>query len=838
MNAWLGLISIGAVLFTGYLFSRLARGEGIPARSLALFLAPSALLPLLGYFLSALGLLGSLTAWTLAALAAALALLAATFALPPLRRLARSPSSPPAPSRWSWWGGLDAFPKLLLGGLLLAVIVSALLSLSLVLFAAPHVWDNLVTRLPRIAYWIEQGHCGYYDANMYTQVLAQKGYELILLWVYLAFGRNENLTGLPQFASYLAGIVLVYGIARRLGRARPAALFAGLVFALLPQVVLQSYTANSDLFLAALLGAAVYSLLAFRETSRAAWLWPAGAAFALAAGAKVSVLLAAPSLLLVAAFALFARPLPLRARCRDAARLAAATSAALVLFALPAGYVENWRIFGHPVGDRYFREINLVEGKGGAAVLRNGTKHLFAIALDFLALDGLPPVPAVVSAQKALHFLPAAAIRAAGLELESDPADNWYYDKPWHWGKPPVSHPDYSLWGVLGFGLVWPGVLLGLVSRRRPPAARVLAASAVVCVAVHAFSGASWGHYTLYATVFAVPLSGFLFPPSRPLGRIALSVAAGLGAVSAVLGLLFQLRSPILFDQAVWLRSCLSPAWREEIQLPSRTDSVFARDRLGQLLRDGPVFEGAIRKFEELVPPAAVVAACLNWHSYEYPLFGPGLTRTVVPLNSFWRGLQPVPTRAEYLLWADDFDGIFNRGAGDVHLGKDWYLRRLGSPVALASGPGELASAVYLKRPERVAALLAAGADVGERGFAVPGEPPLILAVKGGDIGVVRALLAAGAGPDVPDLRGRTPAMFAASYGRAEILSLLLAAGADPAARDSEGLTVDRWAALAGSNRREILSALAAARRRPNDLAPESRPVVKSTSLALIGETP
>ncbi len=827
MPPTLGLVSLVSVLLFCHLASRAARGRGLPARVIAFFLPAAALLPSLGYLLSRAGLLGSLGAWAISSAAALLLLLAGTLSFAPLRRRVWFRRAAFGQRRWSGWRETPPFPRALLGAMLAAVLAAALLSLSLVFFAAPHVWDNMVTRLPRIAYWIQQGHCGYYDANMYTQVLAQKGYELILLWVFLAFGRNENLTGLPQLASYLVGLALVYGITRRLGCARPAALFAGLVFALLPQVVLQSYTANSDLFLAALLGAAVYSLLAFRETSRAAWLWTAGAAFALAAGAKVSVLLAAPSLLLVAAFALFARPTPLRARCRDAARLAAATTAALVLFALPAGYAENWRIFGHPVGDRYFREINLVEGKGGAAVLRNGTKHLFAMALDFLALDGLPPVPAVVSAQKALHFLPAAAIRAAGLELESDPADNWYYDKPWHWGKPPVSHPDYSLWGVLGFGLVWPGVLLGLVSRRRPPASRVLAASAVVCVAVHAFSGASWGHYTLYATVFAVPLSGFLFPPSRPLGWIALSGAAGLGAVSAVLGLLFQLRSPILFDQAVWLRSCLSSAWREEIQLPSRTDSVFARDRLGQLLRDGPVFEGAIRKFEELVPPDAVVAACLNWHSYEYPLFGRGLTRTVIPLNSFWRGLQPIPPRAEYLLWADDFEGILQRGEGDVHLGKDWYLRRLASPVALASGPGELASAVYLKRPERVAALIASGADVAERGFAVPGEPPLILAVKSGDIGVVRALLAAGAGPDVPDLRGRTPAMFAASYGRAEILSLLLAAGADPAAWDSEGLTVDRWAALAGSNRREILSALAAARRRPNDLAPESRPVVR-----------
>jgi 4-amino-4-deoxy-L-arabinose transferase-like glycosyltransferase len=827
METVLGLASLAALLFFCSLVSRIGRGHGLPARAIAFFLAGGALVPSLGHLLSRGGLLASIPAWTLSSLAAALLLLAPTLAVPSLRRLAWGRSSPPAPRRRSWRKELPAFPKALLGFLLLAVLVSALLSLALVLFAAPHIWDNMVTRLPRVAYWIQHGNYDYYDANMYTQVLAQKNFELILLWVFLVSGLHENLTGLPQFASYLMGMAMVYGIARRLGRPRPAALFAGLVFALLPQVVLQSYTANSDLFLAACLGAAVYSLLSFRATGRRGWLWTAGMAFALAAGAKVSVLLAAPSLLLIGIFSFFARLVPFRARLGGAFRLAAITAAALAVLALPAGYVENWRIFGHPIGDKNFRTINLAEGKGPAPALRNGMKHLIAMGFDFLALDGLPPVPAVAGAQKALHFLPASALRAAGWNLDSDPSDNWYYDKPWHPGKPPVSHPDYSLWGVFGFVLVWPAVFASLFGRRRPSSARFLALAALVFVLVHALSGASWGHYTLYATVFAVPLVGFLFPPSRLLPRIGLAFIAALGVVSSVAGLLFQLRSPILFDQAVWLRNCLSPQWEEVIPLPTRTDSVFARDRLGQLLRDGPVFEDAIRKFEELVPPGAVVAACLNWHSYEYPLFGRSLTRTILPINSFWRGLQPIPLTPQpwYLLWADDFNGIFNPGEGDVHLGKDWYLRDLCRDRAISYAEGRevvrhrpaLASAVYFERVPAVSDLLAAGADPNGPGFEKTGDGPLILAVKGGQAGIIGDLLAAGAAPDVRDRRGRTPLMYAASYNQGAAACQLLRAGADPDACDAEGLSVDRWLALAGSNREKIRAALAAARsgRRP-----------------------
>ena len=84
-----------------------------------------------------------------------------------------------------------------------------------------------------------------------------------------------------------------------------------------------------------------------------------------------------------------------------------------------------------------------------------------------------------------------------------------------------------------------------------------------------------------------------------------------------------------------------------------------------------------LKNFDKIVPPKAVVAVCLNPHSYEYPLFGYKLTRIIIPINSFWRGLQPIPATVQYLLWANDFDEIFNRTDSDVYLGKDWYLRKL-----------------------------------------------------------------------------------------------------------------------------------------------------------------
>jgi hypothetical protein len=102
--------------------------------------------------------------------------------------------------------------------------------------------------------------------------------------------------------------------------------------------------------------------------------------------------------------------------------------------------------------------------------------------------------------------------------------------------------------------------------------------------------------------------------------------------------------------------------------------SLFRLDRIGQMMQNRIDYEPAVRRFDAIVPRAATVAVCLPPDSFEYPLFGDGLTRRLLPINSFRLGRLPVPSDAEYLLYAADLEP---HEPGDVHLGADWYLRRL-----------------------------------------------------------------------------------------------------------------------------------------------------------------
>ena len=107
----------------------------------------------------------------------------------------------------------------------------------------------------------------------------------------------------------------------------------------------------------------------------------------------------------------------------------------------------------------------------------------------------------------------------------------------------------------------------------------------------------------------------------------------------------------------------------------SSITSVFTLDRIGQLVRSDTSYYEAIKRFESLVPDDATVAVCLRENQYEYPLFGRHLTRTLIPINSFDRGLQPIPPTADYLIYNPE--PFPYASSDDIHLGTDWYLRRL-----------------------------------------------------------------------------------------------------------------------------------------------------------------
>lgn len=553
---------------------------------------------------------------------------------------------------------ISHFEKLILTPLILTVLLLGVTNLVVIVFSAPHNWDSMTYHLARVAYYLQHNNTNYFDANYWAQVIHPKNSSLLQVYTYLVSGRNENLTQLVQFISYWVAICSVYAISRKVGNSKTQSIFAATVGALLTEWLMQATTTQNDMILTAYMGATVYFLFAFRETHEWKYLGLTALGVGLSIGTKASSFLPLLSVALVALYTFFQSKANLQRRLRDFAILVGCTLLAVCIFALPSGYIENYRNFGHPIGPDDVRAEHAFEGEPISYIARNGTKNLIRYGFEFLSLDGMLPIGPVHQVQTLMRIFPEEVVRRLGIALETSEATR----APFNLQKLPSSHEDGSYWGIFGFGLVWIMVLLSIVGEIKSTDIRVLSLAAVLFLLSQAYSGPfdPWrGRYFTICAVFAVPTIGVSLQAKSRFVRAYLLLIVWIGCVSAVSAVVFRDNSTLI-----------SISYHDK----SRT-SIFTMDRMEQLTRNRITYYEPLKMFDRLVPSNATVAVFLYGDSFEYPLFGEHLTRTIIPINSFDKGLQPIPSSADYLLYMQN--GFPCAVPDDVHLGADWYLRRL-----------------------------------------------------------------------------------------------------------------------------------------------------------------
>ncbi len=553
---------------------------------------------------------------------------------------------------------LSRFEKLILSPLILTTLLLGFLNLTVIIFTAPHHWDGMTYHLARVSYYLQHNNMNYFGANYWAQVVHPKNSSLLLLYTLLVSGLNENLTQLVQFISYWVAVCSVYAISKKAGNSKAHSIFAAMVSALLIEWLMQATTTQNDMILTAYFGATVYSLLAFRETHEWKHLSLAALGIGLAIGTKASSFLPLLSVALVASYAVYWSTTNIQRRLRNFSILAGCTLLAVCIFALPAGYIENHRDFGHPFGPQDVRKSHSFEGETIDYIARNGTKNLMRYGFEFLSLDGLPPVGIVRKVQTFIRALPEKIVRRLKIDLGTSEATR----APFNIQKMPSAHEDGSYWGVLGFGLIWIVVFLSVVGVIKPTDMRILSLAAILFLFSQAYSGPydPWrGRYFTMCAVFAVPVVGASLRATNRFVRAYLLLIVLVGCVSAMLAVVLR------------TNSTLTPTFYGD----DKRKSVFTMERIEQLTRNRPKYYEPLKSFDQLVPKGATVAVFLGADSFEYPLFGEHLTRTIIPIRPFEKGLQPTPINAEYLLYTQSFPCADIQE--DRYLGADWYLRQL-----------------------------------------------------------------------------------------------------------------------------------------------------------------
>jgi hypothetical protein len=410
------------------------------------------------------------------------------------------------------------------------------------------------------------------------------------------------------------------------------------------------------MILTAYCGAAVYFLFSFKNVVDIKSLLFSGLSSGLALGIKSSALLVYPIFILIIFLILKSKyHIWSRETAKYLSFYGIFLTMGIVLFSFPAGYLMNYKSFGHPLGPKEVREVHSFEGKSATYILSNGLKNLLRYSLDFISLDGMPESVAKIP-QYYLRVVPTQLLKHSSFNIESTEGSRTAFSM----SRLPSADENSSYWGILGFAAIWLAVFVPIFGLARSPSLRILSAAAILFFIIQAFSGPydPWrGRYFIIAAIFAVPVLALVIEENAySLIYCYLTGIVLIGCFSAISSVLFRHNNRIFS----YTFNSISH------------DSIFKLDRISQLTRENPNITSIFEKYEELVPKTAKVAICLHEDSYEYPFFGEKLTRTILPINSFIEGLQEIPKDAQFLVYSDD---LITLKPSDIHLGGNWYLR-------------------------------------------------------------------------------------------------------------------------------------------------------------------
>jgi hypothetical protein len=525
--------------------------------------------------------------------------------------------------------------------------LALLYSLIVTLTTSPNDGDPLVYELTRAAFWRQEGGVTLLGATYeprldYSPPVAEIG-DLTLL----TLSGSERLVGMTQWIAVPALALATYGISRRIGLQMRPALWGAAIVPMFPVVILQSWSAFTDLVFSTFAVSAVY----FAIGGLGPELIAVTLAVGLAMGTKFLGPIYAP---------LFALIVALAQPARNWLRVGAAAIAGSAIASL--WYLRTQFEEGDPAGNSgvglQSREI--------AAVLT--TFH--RLSVEIFDLSGAPGADVWVFACLALgvavlglglsitrrtgateYFLAAALIALAphlvaglgriharsGIALGDALGRPDLVDQLRDWTASEVADGAFSWFGPTGAMLVISVIPVSVAevrSRRLSPAALALAASPLIAIALVSITIA-YQHYQGRYFVSAFALCTATFGGFALRHRWVGATVVGVAATTVVLSLVNSLGKPsgagfLRGDpgRSVWSM----PRWEQQGILRSTAPE---RDEVMTL-----------RFVEEHVPEDAQLGIALSTNDLAFPYFGPKLTRQLTIVDEG----DVIPARIDWLV--------------------------------------------------------------------------------------------------------------------------------------------------------------------------------------------
>ena len=629
-----------------------------------------------GFLLSALDLTASTLAW----ITGNFVILAAHFAV--WRLLV--PSKPKFSVRnlvlnrfntfQEWFRELSPYLKIIFSLMICTLVIIGITNFLLVLFTPPNEWDSMTGHLNRAVRYIQRGTMEHFGGTNWNMDTYPKSVTSIQIYTYLISGKIENAFKFIHHSSYWITLVAVFGIAQRIGRNLSASFFCALSFSLFLDFLMQAITTETDIVLTAYLSCLLYFLYSFHVTRFNHYLYLSGMVFGVVLGHKVTFVLLLPSVFVIMIYTVFLAPSFTITLARSL-RLGIAIVLSVMVYTLPTGYLKNIEVFGHPIGPPTALRHQSIERAGSLQNLaEQGSRNMVRYGYDFFNLDGIR------NAQWGYNL--NTFIRKPLVKLEDKL--NMRLDEETDFSIVPFtfqgrfeSYNANPYWGVFGFALVLPLVLLSFLRIFRSYPHWFLSAAILLHFAAIAYSapydtfkGRYFIETGLFGSLFLLMLFSnhklSILKPRRLIWKSYVGLIVLLACISAIMSVFLN------------IRALPFPAYGYE--------SAFTAERIKFQTFARPDTYPAYRQFDSIVPAHAVVALGTINDDFEYPLYGKNLTRKLISVNPFEKGVQPIPPEADYLFFArsvivplpsDLRLGSDTTMQGLMVKGEDYYLRKL-----------------------------------------------------------------------------------------------------------------------------------------------------------------
>jgi len=268
--------------------------------------------------------------------------------------------------------------------------------------------DALAYYLPRCTSWIQNGSIAHFITPDTRELIMPVNMEFLYTW-FLLFTKSEKGIAVFSLIGFFGAVYVIYNLLKELNFSVTRRLWAVFVFSSFSLVLIEMITPCADLFIGALILAAVYLFIkACRYDDKTALFFSA-LAYALAAGTKTTALIAAPSVLLI--FALVSYTYKKNYILKFSLLF-------ILNFAVFAGYnyILNFMQFSNPLSCP--EQFLLNEFRGGfKGYITNLIKYCFA----FLDMSGMPldfsesfKVSALIEYWQTLVFQLFGTVKTAG----------------------------------------------------------------------------------------------------------------------------------------------------------------------------------------------------------------------------------------------------------------------------------------------------------------------------------------------------------------------------------------------------------------------------------------